>query len=507
MAGRRRRLDGAAPARPLRHAQNKYSLYDRSADAELIPALSISASSLLPYFPLGLRPAHRQVPAGTSRARGFPAGVEPGKLLDADFDRIEALAAYAERARHRHPRRRDRRPAGAAVRRLGDRRRHRGEQVRANVRAASGIRPSRSSPSSTSSPLRQADVAGFEAGRRSPSGCAATRRQEHLYGDLMRSMADDWEPGPGPRDLREAGRTSRRARWSSCGCSPGCSGSCCTGRAPELVPYYPCLGGTEPPRRPGRHVRRCSPTHVVGAADALKVAPQTNEPGRSTALVVGVFAAVAVSGLSKVRLLERVRAPVSTCSSTGIGSRATTGPRSRRTRRWRCRDCCRGRVRPECVQIVDGAAATCRRSMPPATKERCGCGRSSGRGSSNGTSGWQGALQMARRSGRPSTAPARRTGSTIGSRRRLSGRRSRSSGSRSPGSTGRATSRARVDDRSAGRAVRIRLRGWRWRPPRPGPRPGPCWPDTSRRPARRDRRGRRPRGARHGSRLRSVVRS
>ena len=45
--------------------------------------------------------------------------------------------------------------------------------------------------------------------------------------------------------------------------------------------------------------------HVDELHAALDIAPQTNEVGRSTALVVGLFAAVRRSGLTRVRLLDR----------------------------------------------------------------------------------------------------------------------------------------------------------------------------------------------------------
>ncbi|HET7173413.1 MAG TPA: aldo/keto reductase [Nocardioidaceae bacterium] len=77
-------------------AQNEYSLYDRSADDELVPALAHLGVSLLPYFPLA-----RGLLTGKYR-RGEPA--PPGTRLagqdrllsKANFDRIEAIGAFAE---------------------------------------------------------------------------------------------------------------------------------------------------------------------------------------------------------------------------------------------------------------------------------------------------------------------------------------------------------------------------------------------------------------------------
>jgi aryl-alcohol dehydrogenase-like predicted oxidoreductase len=79
-------------------AQNKYSLYDRSADADLVPACEHIGISLLPYFPLeyglltGKYTRGRPAPEGTRLALPTQAR----RLEGADFGRIEALAAYAQ---------------------------------------------------------------------------------------------------------------------------------------------------------------------------------------------------------------------------------------------------------------------------------------------------------------------------------------------------------------------------------------------------------------------------
>jgi aryl-alcohol dehydrogenase-like predicted oxidoreductase len=76
-------------------AQNEYSWLNRSAEAELVPALEQTGQSLLPYFPLasGLLSGkyHRDqpAPAGT-RLAGTSA-----RLDQADFDLIEAIQAFA----------------------------------------------------------------------------------------------------------------------------------------------------------------------------------------------------------------------------------------------------------------------------------------------------------------------------------------------------------------------------------------------------------------------------
>lgn len=78
-------------------AQNRYSLYDRRAEAELVPACEQVGIGVLPYYPLefGL------LTGKYARGQAAPAGSrldDPsrGRLLDeADFDRIEALERFA----------------------------------------------------------------------------------------------------------------------------------------------------------------------------------------------------------------------------------------------------------------------------------------------------------------------------------------------------------------------------------------------------------------------------
>ena len=78
-----------------------------------------------------------------------------------------------------------------------------------------------------------------------------------------------------------------------------------TDRAPELVPYYPCLGRNGLAGvLPGRWRSHVMADHEAELHEALTIAPQTNEVARSNALLVGLFAAVEDTGLSQVRLLE-----------------------------------------------------------------------------------------------------------------------------------------------------------------------------------------------------------
>lgn len=79
-------------------AQNEYSLYNRFAEQELVPACQAAGVGLLPYFPLayglltGKYRRGEQAPEGTRLA----APNQAKRLENADWDRIEALEAFAD---------------------------------------------------------------------------------------------------------------------------------------------------------------------------------------------------------------------------------------------------------------------------------------------------------------------------------------------------------------------------------------------------------------------------
>ena len=88
----------AAGLAPFVSAQNKYSLYDRSADADLIPACEHVGVDLLPYFPLAyglLTGKYRRGEPAPETTR-LASAREASRLSGADFGRIEALQRYAE---------------------------------------------------------------------------------------------------------------------------------------------------------------------------------------------------------------------------------------------------------------------------------------------------------------------------------------------------------------------------------------------------------------------------
>ncbi|MFT4189164.1 MAG: aldo/keto reductase [Aeromicrobium sp.] len=79
-------------------AQNEYSLYNRSAEVELLPACAALDVGVLPYFPLayglltGKYVLGRAAPAGSRLSQDRQAH----RLAGADWDRVAALQAFAD---------------------------------------------------------------------------------------------------------------------------------------------------------------------------------------------------------------------------------------------------------------------------------------------------------------------------------------------------------------------------------------------------------------------------
>jgi aryl-alcohol dehydrogenase-like predicted oxidoreductase len=81
---------------PFVSAQNKYSLYDRSAEEELVPACEHVGVGLLPYFPLAYGLLTGKYRRGEPAPEGSRLSIQTQRLDTADFDRIERFAAYAQ---------------------------------------------------------------------------------------------------------------------------------------------------------------------------------------------------------------------------------------------------------------------------------------------------------------------------------------------------------------------------------------------------------------------------
>ena len=76
-------------------AQNEYSLYNRTAEVELVPACLALGVGILPYFPLAYGLLTGKYSRGEAAPDGTRLAAQASRLEAADWDRIEALQAFA----------------------------------------------------------------------------------------------------------------------------------------------------------------------------------------------------------------------------------------------------------------------------------------------------------------------------------------------------------------------------------------------------------------------------
>ena len=126
----------------------------------------------------------------------------------------------------------------------------------------------------------------------------------HLYGYAMRGMAEDWETGGPVRAVCAGHDSAPPGSALPLRLLAGVFRLVLTGRAPELVPFYPCLGGRDDPALAWPVLRAVVAAHREELHAALEVPPQTNEVGRSVALLAGLFDVVAATGVPRLVLLE-----------------------------------------------------------------------------------------------------------------------------------------------------------------------------------------------------------
>ena len=127
---------------------------------------------------------------------------------------------------------------------------------------------------------------------------------DHLYGVLLARMADDWEAGGVTRQIFSGWEDTPARMFPQLRMLAGLFRIVLRGDAPQLEGFYPCLGGDLDPHDSWPMV-----LPVLGGYDeelhaSLDEAPQTNEPARTAALLVGLAEAVRHTGLRRVRLLE-----------------------------------------------------------------------------------------------------------------------------------------------------------------------------------------------------------
>ena len=125
-----------------------------------------------------------------------------------------------------------------------------------------------------------------------------------LYGYAMRGMADDWEAGGPVREICRGWEDSPTGTMVQLRFLAAVFRIVLDGRAPELDPFYPCLGGEADAAGAWPVMHQVIAEHAEEIARALHVVPQTNEPGRASVLAVGLFEAVRRHRIPRVRLLE-----------------------------------------------------------------------------------------------------------------------------------------------------------------------------------------------------------
>ncbi len=128
--------------------------------------------------------------------------------------------------------------------------------------------------------------------------------RNHLYGVLMEEMAADLEAGGPTADICGDHLEAERGDAIQLRLLAGVFRIVLRRDAPELTPFYPCLGGSADPEDAWPVLRPILNSHLPELPRALNLAPQTNEVGRSAALAVGLFEAVRRHGLHRIRLLE-----------------------------------------------------------------------------------------------------------------------------------------------------------------------------------------------------------
>jgi hypothetical protein len=125
-----------------------------------------------------------------------------------------------------------------------------------------------------------------------------------LYRTLMLAMAEDWQAGGVVADICRDWADAPGSAVVQLRLMAGIQRLVRSRAEPQLAVYYPNLGGTASPAEAWQDFEPVLRRHVDELRAALEVAPQTNEPGRSVPLLLGLFDAVRRSGLSSVRLLE-----------------------------------------------------------------------------------------------------------------------------------------------------------------------------------------------------------
>lgn len=89
-------ISDAVGAERFISAQNEYSLYNRSAETELVPALERYGMSLLPYFPLAYGLLTGKYARGAEAPAGTRLATETARFERANWDIVEGIRAFAD---------------------------------------------------------------------------------------------------------------------------------------------------------------------------------------------------------------------------------------------------------------------------------------------------------------------------------------------------------------------------------------------------------------------------
>lgn len=125
-----------------------------------------------------------------------------------------------------------------------------------------------------------------------------------LYRTLMLDMAEDWQAGGVVAEICRDWADAPGSAVVQLRLMAGIQRLVLSRTEPQLAMYYPNLGGDASPAEAWQDFEPALRRHVEELREALAIAPQTNEPGRSVPLLVGLFDAIRRSGLSSVRLFE-----------------------------------------------------------------------------------------------------------------------------------------------------------------------------------------------------------
>ena len=117
-------------------------------------------------------------------------------------------------------------------------------------------------------------------------------------------MADDWEVGGVTREIFDGWEDAPARQFPQLRMLAGLFRVVLRGDAPQLVGFYPCLGKNFDHHDAWAMVRPVLGAHAEELHTSLREAPQTNEPARTAALLIGIAEAVRRTGLRRVRLLE-----------------------------------------------------------------------------------------------------------------------------------------------------------------------------------------------------------